>query len=83
LTFTKEKRIDNFVELFNKIQKSKLSTKEYFAAQQTSIGLRQYFRLKKRFQQEGKDGLFDQRCHGNASKLTREQMQMVTKHLCI
>jgi transposase len=77
LTLTEERRIDNFLELLDKIKKSKLSTKEYFATHQTSIGLRHYFRLKKRLQKEGTDGLFDQRCHGNASKLTKEQKQMV------
>ena len=77
MTLTDKRRIDNFLELLNNINKSSLSTKEYFATHQTSIGLRHYFRLKKRLQQEGKDGLFDQRFQGNASKLTREQMQMV------
>jgi hypothetical protein len=77
LTFTEEKRIDNFLELLDKIQKSKLSTKKYFATHQTSIGLRKYFRLKKRFQHDGKKGLFDQRCHGNANKLSEDQLQML------
>lgn len=77
MTFTEEKRIDNFLELLDKIQKSKLSTKKYFATHQTSIGLRKYFRLKLRFQHDGKKGLFDQRCHGNANKLSEDQLQML------
>lgn len=77
LVFIKDKRLADFLELLNSVEKSKLPVKEYFATYHTPIGLRQYFRLKKRYQQNGKDGLFDQRHNGNASKISIEQVQMV------
>ena len=74
---TQEKRLNEVLELFKKLKESPLSAKEYFAKHKTSISIRQYFRLKSRYQQEGEAGLLDQRHSGNARKLTGEEVQLL------
>lgn len=74
---TNNNRQKEILALFKKVEKSELSTKKYFAAQQTPINIRQYFRLKKKFQEQGNAGLLDQRHAGNARKLTKEQEQLL------
>lgn len=74
---TKDKRQAKLLKLFNRVEKSRLSAKEYFATHQTAISVSQYFRLKKRLQEQGEAGLEDQRHLGNARKLTDEQAQLL------
>ncbi len=73
----KDKRPARLLKFFARVEKSSLSAKEYFATHQTPISVSQYFRLKKRFQEQGETGLFDQRHLGNARKLTDEQVQLL------
>jgi len=73
----KDKRPARLLKFFACVEKSGLSAKEYFATHQTPISVSQYFRLKKRFQEQGETGLFDQRHLGNARKLTDEQVQLL------
>jgi transposase len=77
LISTKDKRPAKLLKFFARVEKSGLSAKAYFATHPTPISVSQYFRLKKRFQEQGETGLFDQRHLGNASKLTDEQVQLL------
>ena len=70
-------RISSILELFTIIDKSGLSAKKYFATHETPMSIVQFFRLKKRYQQQGSAGLIDQRQAGNARKLSPEQMELV------
>lgn len=70
---TQDKQVEDFLKLFKKVQKSKLYTAKYFKTNKTIIGLRQYFRLKKRVQIHGPSILVDQRHNGNARKVKGEQ----------
>ncbi|MBI4930559.1 MAG: hypothetical protein HY841_07345 [Bacteroidetes bacterium] len=74
---TKKKRVKIFFKLFNRVKKSKSTEKDYFSTHSTPIGIRQYSRLKKCYRLDGKAGLADKRCQGNARKLTQEQSQML------
>ena len=74
---TKDKRPARLFKFFARVETSGQSAKEYFATHQTPISVSQYFRLKKRFQEQGETGLFDQRHLGNARKLTDEQVQLL------
>lgn len=71
------KRSIEILQLFKRVEKARLSVKEYFATRLTPISLSQYYRLKKRFEEQGEAGLGDQRLEGNARKLTDEQVQLV------
>jgi transposase len=73
----KDKKFQTLLKLFKKVEESGLSAKAYFASHTTPIGVVQYFRLKKRFDQQGEIGLLDQRHSGNARKLTEEQIQLM------
>jgi transposase len=77
LVYKKDKRVIEILKLFKRVEKSGLSAKAYFTTHPTPIGVIQYFRLKRRFQQQGEPGLLDQRHNGNARKLTEEQVQLV------
>jgi transposase len=74
---TKNKRLHQVLELFKSVEKSRVSTKEYFEKHQPAISISQYFRLKKRYQKEGEAGLIDQRHSGNARKVTEEQVNLI------
>lgn len=74
---TKNNKTATILNLFKMVKESGLSAKAYFATHKTPIGIIQYFRLKKRFQQQGEIGLVDQRHSGNARKLTQEQVQFM------
>jgi len=73
----KDKRLSSILKFFKKVEKSGLSAKKYFATHETPMSVVQYFRLNKRFQEHGDNGLIDQRHAGNARKVTSEQMKLV------
>ena len=58
------------------MEQSGLSAKKYFATHCSPLSVVQYYRLKKRYEQEGVAGLEDQRHRGNARKLTAEQVEL-------
>jgi len=68
LIYGETKRKKLIIKLFKSVEKSDLTIKDYFAAHQTSISLPQYYKLKKRYDQQGMSGLEDQRQSGNARK---------------
>lgn len=74
---TQDDRLSSILELFTKVEKSGLSAKKYFKTHETPMSIVQFFRLKKRYQQQGAAGLVDQRHAGNARKLSPEQMELV------
>lgn len=74
---TKDKRPTRLLKFFARVEKSRLSAKAYFATHQTPISVRQYFRLKKLFQEQGESSFLDRRHFGNARKLTDEQVQLL------
>ena len=73
----KAKRRKDILELFRRLEMSNLPVKKYFAVEQTPISLPQYFRLKKRYDQQGVAGLEDRRQAGNARKLKPQQVELV------
>ncbi len=73
----KTKRNQDILRLFRLIEKSGSSAKEYFATHKAPIGLSQYYRLKKRYSEEGVDGLVDQRAAGNARKVSSQQEDLI------
>lgn len=73
----KTKRQKEILKLFKRVEKSHLSVKDYFSTRQTPISLAQYFRLKRRYDQQGVAGLEDQRQAGNARKLNPQQIEFV------
>ena len=73
----KDKRLSSILKFFKKVERSGLSAKKYFAMHETPMSVVQYFRLKKRFQEHGNNGLIDQRHAGNARKVTSEQVKLV------
>jgi len=77
LVSTKNKRLHKILELFKSVEKSGISTKEYFAKHKPFISISQYFRLKKSYQKVGEAGLLDQRHSGNARKVTEEQVELI------
>lgn len=77
LDSNKEKRQAEIFKLFKDVEESGLSVKEYFKNQHTPICVKQYFRLKKRYAQEGVAGLEDKRHAGNARKIKPEEVNLV------
>jgi len=77
LSSDKAKRRKDILELFRRLGMSNLPVKKYFAVEQTPISLPQYFRLKKRYDQQGVAGLEDRRQAGNARKLKPQQVELV------
>ncbi len=77
MTAIKDNRQSEILKLCKRVEKSGLSTKKYFATHHTPLSVVQYFRLKKRYEQQGVAGLEDQRYVGNARKHTPEQMELV------
>jgi len=73
----KEKRHSKILKLFKNVEESGLSIKEYFKSHLTSIGLKQYCRLKKRYVEQGIAGLEDQRQFGNARKIKPQEVKLV------
>ncbi len=55
-----------------KISESKLSVPEYFSRRQVPFSQAQYYRYKKRIDQEGTESLEDQRRKGNNRRITAE-----------
>lgn len=72
----KNKRSSQILHLFQRVEQSGLSAKQYFATHSTPLSVVQYYRLKKRYEQQGVAGLEDQRQLGNARKLTPEQVEL-------
>lgn len=77
LTSDKAKRQKEILKLFQRVEKSNLTVTDYFVAQKTPISLPQYYRLKKRYAQQGLAGLEDQRQAGNARKLDPQQVELL------
>ncbi len=77
MTSDKAEREKDVLELFRRVEMSNLPVKKYFAVEQTPISLPQYFRLKKRYDQQGVAGLEDRRQAGNARKLIPQQVELV------
>lgn len=73
----REKRQSTILKLFKNVEESGLSIKEYFKSNLTSIGLKQYCRLKKRYAEQGIAGLEAQRQFGNARKIKPEEVKLV------
>jgi len=73
----KEKRHLKIIKLFKNVEESGLSIKEYFESHLTSIGLKQYCRLKKRYVEQGIAGLEDRRQFGNARKIKPQEVKLV------
>ena len=77
MTSDKAERQKDILELFRRVEMSDLPVKKYFAVEQTPISLPQYFRLKKRYDQQGVPGLEDRRQAGNARKLNPQQVELL------
>ena len=73
----REKRQSTILKLFKNVEESGLSIKEYFESHLTSIGLKQYCRLKKRYVEQGIAGLEDRRQFGNARKIKPQEVKLV------
>lgn len=77
MTSDKAERQKDILELFRRVEMSDLPVKKYFAVEQTPISLPQYFRLKKRYDQQGVAGLEDRRQAGNARKINPQQVELL------
>jgi transposase len=77
LTANKNDRQKEILKLFKNVDSSDLSAKKYFTTYETPISLSQYYRLRKRFEQQGFAGLEDNRAIGNAQKLSPQQLELV------
>ena len=77
LKFDKAQRQEKILELFESIEKSDLTVKDYFASHQTPISLPQYYRVKKRYTQQGTAGIEDRRQDGNARKLDPQKVELL------
>ena len=73
----KAKRQKQIVKFFKRVENSELGVKDYFAKHQTPISIAQYYRLKKRYEQQGMAGLEDQRQSGNARKIAPQQVELL------
>lgn len=70
------KRSTKIRKLFQRVDKSNLSVKEYFKINKMPISISQYFRLKRRYRQQGVAGLEDHRHAGNARKISVQQIEL-------
>lgn len=77
MTSVRDTRQSELLKLLKRVEKSGLSAKKFFATHCTPISVVQYFRLKRRYEQQGVAGLEDQRHVGNARKLAPEQVELV------
>lgn len=73
----KNNRQKEVLKLFKNVDNSGLSAGKYFTNHSTPISLAQYYKLKKRFEQQGIAGLEDNRTLGNARKLNPQQVELV------
>lgn len=73
----KAKRQKEILSFFKRVEKSDLTVKDYFANHQAPVSLPQYYRLKKRYEQQGMAGLEDQRQMGNARKIDPQQVELL------
>lgn len=77
MTTNKNDRQNEILKFFKNVDSSDLSVKKYFTTYKTPISLSQYYKLKKRFDQQGIAGLEDNRTTGNAQKLNPQQLELV------
>ena len=77
MTTDKSNRQKEILQLFKNVDGSDLSVKKYFTTYETPISLSQYYRLKKRFDQQGITGLEDNRIAGNARKQSSQQTKLI------
>jgi len=73
----KAQRQKEILELFQHIEESSLTVKDYFTSHQTPISLPQYYRVKKRYAQQGVAGIEDRRQAGNARKLDPQKVELL------
>ena len=78
MTTDKNNRQKEILQLFKNVDSSDLSAKKYFTTHETPINLSQYYRLRKRFEQQGIAGIEDNRTIGNARKLNLQQVELVS-----
>lgn len=78
MTTNKNNRQKEVLQLFKNVDSSNSSVKKYFTTHETPISLSQYYRLRKRFEQQGIAGLEDNRTIGNARKLNLQQVELVS-----
>ncbi len=71
---TKRKKL---VKLFKTVDQSGLTAGEYFKRNNAFISLPQYYRLRKRFDEEGIKGLEDRRSAGNSRKVNPDQVELI------
>jgi transposase len=77
VNFDKVQRQKEILELFESIEKSNLTVKDYFESHHTPISLPQYYRVKKRYAQQGVAGIEDRRQVGNARKLDPQKVELL------
>lgn len=70
-------RQKKLIDLFTIVGQSGLTASEYFKQNDVFISLPQYYRLKKRFDEEGIEGLKDHRTKGNAKKVSPDQVELI------
>ncbi len=70
-------RQKEILKLFRRIEESSLTVKDYFTSHQTPISLPQYYRVKKRYSQQGVAGIEDRRQAGNARKLDPQKVELL------
>ncbi len=71
-------RQKEILQLFKNVDSSNLSAEKYFITHETPVSLSQYYRLKKRFYQQGITGLEDNRTAGNARKQSPQQTKFLS-----
>jgi transposase len=77
LNFDKAQRQKEILALFENIEKSSLTVKDYFTFHQTPISLPQYYRVKKRYAHQGVAGIEDRRKSGNSRKLDSQKVELL------
>ncbi len=77
LNFDKSQRQREILELFESLEKSSQTIKGYFDSHRTPISLPQYYRVKKRYGQQGLAGIEDRRQAGNARKLAPQKVELL------
>lgn len=77
MTTNKNNRQKEILQLFKNVDSSNLPTEKYFTTHETPVSISQYYRLKKRFDQQGITGLEDNRTTGNAQKQSPQQIELI------
>jgi len=77
LTTNKSNRQKEILQLFKKVESSNLSAEKYFISHETPVSLSQYYRLKKRFDQQGRTGLEDNRTAVHSRKKSPQQTELI------